>query len=370
MTPKIKEITNWYASQLKTSVIPFWENHSVDLNNGGFFTCLLKDGTVYDTDKFIWLQARQVWTFSMLYQKVEPNSKWLEIANYGAEFLNPLIQAYNIFSDCFAALAFGSLYKISQNPEHRIIAQDTFYKILKRRDNPKGKYNKSYPGTRDLKGFSLPMIMCNLALELSHILEPKQVSQILEENTHVVLEEFYHKEKKLIYENILPGGELFNSFEGRLINPGHGIEAMWFLMDIGEENGNKKLIEKAAQITLEILEFSWDPLYGGIFYFLDSEGHPPQQLEWDQKLWWVHIETLIALAKAYKLTGEDIYWNKFLEVHKYTSTHFPDPEFGEWYGYLNRRGEILLPLKGGKWKGFFHIPRGLLQIWKTLDAIS
>jgi N-acylglucosamine 2-epimerase len=30
----------------------------------------------------------------------------------------------------------------------------------------------------------------------------------------------------------------------------------------------------------------------------------------------------------------------------------------------------LIPLKGGKWKGCFHIPRGLYQGWKTLEAIE
>jgi len=30
-----------------------------------------------------------------------------------------------------------------------------------------------------------------------------------------------------------------------------------------------------------------------------------------------------------------------------TWAHFPDPTHGEWFGYLNRRGEPLLTLKGG-----------------------
>jgi N-acylglucosamine 2-epimerase len=56
-------------------------------------------------------------------------------------------------------------------------------------------------------------------------------------------------------------------------------------------------------------------------------------------------------------------------VHDYTWSHFKDPEYPEWYGYLNRRGEVLLPLKGGKWKGCFHVPRGLFQCWKVLEEL-
>jgi N-acylglucosamine 2-epimerase len=125
--------------------------------------------------------------------------------------------------------------------------------------------------------------------------------------------------------------------------------------------------------TLRTLEFAWDREYGGILYFMDAAGKPPQQLEWDQKLWWVHIETLIALAQGYLLTGntECLAW--YERVHEYTWNHFPDPEYGEWFGYLNRRGEILLPLKGGKWKGCFHVPRGLLKlshIFKELHDVT
>ena len=103
--------------------------------------------------------------------------------------------------------------------------------------------------------------------------------------------------------------------------------------------------------------------------FMDRNGCPPQQLEWDQKLWWVHIETLISLLKSYQLTGDNQCLEWFEKVHDYTWTHFKDKEHPEWYGYLNRRGEVLLPLKGGKWKGCFHVPRGLYQCWKVLEQL-
>ena len=120
---------------------------------------------------------------------------------------------------------------------------------------------------------------------------------------------------------------------------------------------------------LNTLEFGWDKQHGGIFYFLDIKGHPPLQLEWDQKLWWVHVEALVAMAKAIQMTGDQRCVEWFHKLHDYTWAHFKDKEYPEWFGYLNRRGEVLLDLKGGKWKGCFHIPRSLYQIWKTLEKI-
>ena len=165
-------------------------------------------------------------------------------------------------------------------------------------------------------------------------------------------------------------GNLVDCFEGRQVTPGHNIEAMWFIMDLGKRLNRPDLIEKAKNVTLTMINYGWDKEYGGIYYFMDRKGCPPQQLEWDQKLWWVHIETLISLLKGYQLTGDKQCMEWFEKIHEYVWTHFKDAQYPEWFGYLNRQGEVLLPLKGGKWKGCFHVPRGLYQCWKVLEELQ
>lgn len=377
---------NLYYNELLENILPFWVKHSKDEVHGGFFTCLDRYGNVYDKDKFMWLQGREVWTFSYMYNHIEKNNEWLQMAIHGAEFMEkfgrdaqgnwyfsltqdgkPLVQPYNIFSDCFATMAFASLYKAVPNETYKQIALNTFQNILKRKDNWKGVYNKSYPGTRSLKNFSLPMILCNLALELEHILGKEKVDQFIPTVISEVMDVFYNPQLGVVLENVYEDGSFCDSYEGRILNPGHAIEAMWFIMDLGKRLGDEALIEKACEIMLKTLEYGWDKKYGGIFYFLDVKGHPTQQLEWDQKLWWVHVEALVALAKGYKLTGNESCAKWFKKVHDYSWSKFKDPEYGEWFGYLNRQGEVLLNLKGGKWKGCFHMPRAMYQIWKTLE---
>ena len=385
----IANYTKIYRENLLNDVVPFWMKHSKDEKFGGYFTCLDSAGNVYDTDKFIWLQCRQVWCFSMLYNKVEKKQAWLDLAIHGAEFLIkngrnadgnwyfslnqkgvPLTQPFNIFSDCFASMAFGQLYQATNKKEYGDIAVATFHNILRRQKDPKGKYSKAYPDTRPLKSFALPMILCNLVLEIEHLLDPALVESTIASGIKAVMTDFYQPESGLILENVSTDGSFSDSFEGRLLNPGHGLESMWFMMDLAKRADDKILLQKAVDTTINILEYSWDVKYGGIFYFLDIKGNPPQQLEWDQKLWWVHIETIISLLKGYLLTGDKRCWQWFEKVHAYTWAHFPDAEHGEWFGYLNRQGEVLLPMKGGKWKGCFHVPRGLYQCWVTLEAIE
>lgn len=386
---EFRELEQLYRSELLDSVLPFWLRHSQDKECGGYYTCLMRNGDVFDTDKFVWLQGREVWMFAMLYNKVERRQEWLDCAVQGGEFLKryghdgnynwyfsltregkPIVEPYNIFSYTFATMAFGQLALATGNQEYADIALKTFDIILSKTANPKGQWNKLHPGTRDMKNFALPMILCNLALEIEPLLEPSFLEEKMTDCIHEVMDVFLRPELGgIIVENVGADGELVDCFEGRQVTPGHAIEAMWFIMDLGKRLGRPELVEKAKDTAKRMFHYGWDEKYGGIFYFMDRKGFPPQQLEWDQKLWWVHLETLIAMLKGYQLTGDQECLDIFRQVHDYTWTHFRDTEYPEWYGYLNRQGEVLLPLKGGKWKGCFHVPRGLYQCWQILQTL-
>jgi len=389
MAQNFLELATLYKNTLLQNVIPFWERHSLDWEYGGYFTCLDRKGNVYDTDKFIWLQNRQVWLFSTLYNQLEKKQDWLKIAANGANFLaqhgrddegnwyfaltrdgKPLVQPYNIFSDCFAAMAFSQYALASGEEWAKDVALQAYNNVLRRQSNPKGKYNKTYPGTRPMKALAVPMILANLSLEMSWLLASETLESVLDGTVREVMIDFLDKERGLMLENVAPDGSSIDCFAGRLINPGHGIEAMWFIMDIAQRRHDTQLINQAIDVVLNILDFAWDQEYGGLYYFMDGKGYPPQQLEWDQKLWWVHLESLVALAMGYRLTGREICRDWYCKMHEYTWSHFADSENGEWFGYLNRRGEVLLNLKGGKWKGCFHVPRAMYLCWQQFEELT
>ncbi len=384
-----KALAAQYKSELLDRVIPFWLEKSQDKDFGGYFTCLDRDGSVYDTDKFIWMQGREVWMFSKLYNEVEHRQEWLDCAIQGAEFLKKhghdgnfnwyfavdregraLVEPYNIFSYTFAVIAFGQLALATGNREYADIAKRTFDIVLSKVDNPKGRWSKAAPGARALKTFDLPMILCNVSLEIEQLLEPSFLKETIDTCLHEVLDVFYRPELGLIVEALGKDGELVDCLDGRKLNPGHAIESTWFIMDLGRRLGRKDLIEKAVDISLKEVEYGWDKQYEGIFYFMDRLGKPRHELEFDQKLWWVHLEALISFIKGYQLTGNPRCLEWFERIHDYTWSHFRDTDYPEWFGYLNRRGEVLLPLKGGKWKGCFHVPRGLMNCWRILEDLA
>ncbi len=383
-----------YKEELFENVIPFWLNNSVDHQYGGYFTCLTREGKVFDTDKFIWMQARQVWMFSTLYNKVRKDPEWLACAVHGGEYLKkyghdgkynwyfsltregrPLIDPYNItrnpvFSCAFAAMAFAQLSLATGSEEYADIARKTFEMIRPKTERSKSRPDEDRSGARHLKSLGLPMILCNLALELGHLLDEPVLNEVVEASVHDVLDVFYRPELGIMVENVTAEGKLSDTFEGRLVNPGHAIEVLWFVMDLGRKYHRFDFIEKAAKLAVSMAAYGWDEQYGGIVHFMDRSGYPTEQLDWDQKVWWVHLEALVTMIKGYQLTGSEECLAWFEKIHQYTWERFKDKEYAEWFGYLNRQGEVLLSLKGGKWKGCFHVPRSLYQCWKTLEMLS
>ncbi|XP_072776332.1 N-acylglucosamine 2-epimerase isoform X3 [Taeniopygia guttata] len=151
---------------------------------------------------------------------------------------------------------------------------------------------------------------------------------------------------------------------------GHALEAAWLLLEFSGRRGDADLGARAVAALVEgPLKWGWDPQHGGLFYFLDADGHCPTQLEWSLKLWWPHAEAMVALLAAQRFQPRPSLVSQFLQLAQYTFDKFRDPEHGEWFGYLNRDGSVALSIKGGPYKGCFHVARALLMCEEMLDDI-
>ena len=119
----------------------------------------------------------------------------------------------------------------------------------------------------------------------------------------------------------------------------------------------------------DILVIEREKEYGGILYFLDCLGNPPEAYEHDMKLWWPHNEALIASLMIYRDTGKEKYLDIFYQILDYCKKYFAD-EYGEWYGYLRRDGKPTQPAcKGSTFKGPFHVPRCLILVDQMMTQV-
>ena len=140
-------------------------------------------------------------------------------------------------------------------------------------------------------------------------------------------------------------------------------------MDVAERRGDKKLLEFALQILDWSWDWGWDAEFGGIINFRDCKGYPQQDYSQDMKFWWPQTETIIANLYAYKLTGDEKYLKRHRQISEWTYAHFPDHEYGEWYGYLHRDGSVAQAAKGNIFKGPFHIPRMMIRSFMLCNEI-
>lgn len=378
-----------FHEELYSRVLPFWLRNSLDQEFGGYFNCLDRDGKPYDTKKHVWLQGRQVWMLSKIYNHLgggDTAQVYLEGAHVGAKFLrkhaktegnrvyfcltregNPVYLQRKMFSECFYVMALAEYARASGDESARQEARDVFESVIQFAKDPTLIGRPVYGGEKPVSSLAVPMILLNLIEEVNDPGESgyAELAKWCVEriNLHI------RPELSLVLETVGVDGKLIDSPEGRLVNPGHAIEAGWFLMQYARKTNDEVLLRQSIKMIDWSYDFGWDEQYGGLFYFLDRDGYSPLQLEWNMKLWWPHCEAMVAFLMAYQSTGDDRYWKKFEHLTDYSFKHFADPEYGEWFGYLDRQGKMAMRFKGGPYKGCFHVPRALHLCEKVLDEL-
>jgi len=385
----LADIQKKYEETLKNDVIPFWLKYSPDRKYGGYFTCLDRDGSVYGTDKQMWMQARAVWMFSRLYNEFEKKAEYLDFVRVGYEFIRkygfdsdgrmfflvtrdgkPLRKRRYLYTENFGVIAFSEYYRATGDEEALSKAIDLYKLIIKYYRTPGLLEPKIIPETRKLKTLAMPMILIATSLEMMNVDSDPLYGEVIDDSVYQIKNHFTKYELKVVLENVGPHGEVYDIPDCRYINPGHSIEASWFLMKVALLKDDDNLLKVALDILDWSLESGWDRKYGGIYYFVDIKGKPLQQLEWDMKLWWPHTEAMYATLLAYCVTKDKKYLSWFDKINSWSFSHFPDPEFGEWFGYLHRDGSVSLKCKGAIWKGPFHLPRFLLFSIQEIERMK
>jgi N-acylglucosamine 2-epimerase len=384
---RIEELLAVYRDGLLKDVVPFW-SRNIDPEFGGIMTITDADGTVIDTDKGGWQQGRAGWMFSTFYNTVEKRPEWLAAATSLVGFIDkhvtdtdgrmffhltrdgkPIRKTRYLYTEMFAMIAYGAYAKASGKAEYADKARD-LYKLVKRYATTPGLIAPKFTETRPAKAIGFPMIMMVTCQVLRDTIGGEEWTREIDACIAEVERDFVKPELKVCMEVVAPDGSLIDHTDGRTLNPGHAIEAAWFIMHEGHYRKDARLIKLGCQILDWMWERGWDKEYGGILYFRDLKGLPVQEYWQDMKFWWPHNEAIIATLLAWALTGEAKYATWHGMVHDWSYKHFPDKVNGEWFGYLHRDGRLSTPVKGNLFKGMFHLPRMQLYCWKLLEGVK
>ncbi|MDO4290071.1 MAG: AGE family epimerase/isomerase [Eggerthellaceae bacterium] len=403
---QLVEARDWIRKELDASV-RFWLEHGIDRENGGVYTCLDRKGDIYSTDKSVWMQGRGGWMYSYLTHLYGENTpawlttgkdEWMAAAKSCIDFLEdhcinhdaggrlyftvtaegaPLRQRRYCFSEGFYCIANAEYYGVTGDEKYLARARRAYQMIYNLNnsliEDPTGLGPKTIAETRSGYALGDPMIFLNI-IGIMRRVDPAhacEYDQHARECTDRIVNWHYRPELGCTLESVNAKGEPELWYTaGRVVNPGHDIECSWFMMDEANYRGDAELHATAEKIFRQAIEAGWDDEFGGLLYFIDAKGLPPEAYEHDMKLWWPHNEIMIAASKAYRDTHDAYFFDWFMKTLDYAKEHFADPAYGEWYGYLRRDGKPTMPsTKGSTFKGPFHVPRALSMTERILTEI-
>lgn len=390
----IKSWAESYKKDLTENIMPFWMKYGLDRENGGVYTCVDRDRSLMDTTKSVWFQGRFAFICSFAYNNVEKNQEWLDAAKSTLEFIEkhcfdeqghmyfsvtaegkPLRKRRYVFSETFAAIAMSE-YALATGDQHWAKRAIQVFEDTQRFLATPGFLPAKFEADVKLQGHSIVMILINVGSCIRKVVDDPKLTQQIDESIEKLKKYFIHPEFKCLLETVGENGEFIDTNMTRTINPGHCIETSWFIMEEAKLRGwDKPMFDLALQVFDWSWDWGWDKQYGGIINFRDCKNLPSQDYSQDMKFWWPQCETIIASLYAYLGTGDEKYLYRHERISEWTYAHFPDAEYGEWYGYLHRDGTVAQPAKGNLYKGPFHIPRMMIkgymlcqEILKKLEA--
>ena len=217
---RLLQLREIYRRELFENVIPFWLNHSLDYQHGGQFNSLDRDGSVFDTDKAMWLQGRALWMFAKLYNEVEQEPAWLDAARHICDFImrcgfdsdgrmffavtdegQPLRKRRYLFTETFAIIGLAEYARATGDEATRQRAIDTYRLIVDHLRQPGALAPKVYPETRRSVAHNVSMIMLATTQELRLAVPPDPLyDAVVDDALDKILNHFLDDEAQAVFE--------------------------------------------------------------------------------------------------------------------------------------------------------------------------
>lgn len=405
------ELAAFYREHLEDKILPFWLDRAPDREHGGVFICWSNDGsTLLSREKYIWSQGRWLWLLARSVQLVRAGrltadeALLLELAAETRSFLdNALLgnghYAYltsaqgtpkeaavgqgldsSFYVDCFVALGFGEYARLMG--DHELFSHTlSLHASIESRLAGGSVRSEPYPIPAGCQAHAFSMIMLNVTQEL------EETARLLSHPAEASLKGDARRHLNEIMTVFLQDDGVVREISGTCnrtileqhVTPGHAIESMWFVMQEAHKHGLTSTVQRAAASIRKMFRVGWDEEYGGLLRFVFPAGTVPEIepqgafetmiLEThDTKIWWPHSESVYATLLAARLTGDDSFRELHRQVHDYTFSTFPNPDFsvGEWIQIRDRAGEPLEKVVALPVKDPYHIWRNLLLLLELL----
>jgi len=378
-------------AELREDILPFWMQHVVDRERGGFHGQISNDLVVdRDASRGALLCSRILWTYSAAY-RLYHDPPYLETARwayhdlldrfwdeqYGGLFWEiavdgtPLRTRKQIYGQAFGIYGLSEYYRATGDTAALNRAIDLFHLIQKHSYDPEHTgyleaYTREWQLEQDLRLSDIDMNVAKSMNTHLHITEAftNLMRTWNDEGLRAAQTELLgvmidHIVDVQTYHTILFFDEQWRR-QSDHVSYGHDIEASWLLVEAAEVLGDEALLTRTKVLAIEMARATLEEglgADGGLNYESGPDGFLNTGREW-----WPQAEAVVGLINAYQLSGEESYLEAAFRSWDFIEAHLVDREHGEWFRAVTRDGQVRLDEpKVSFWKCPYHNARACME---------
>lgn len=386
-------------AELRGNILPFWMQHAIDRERGGFYGEISNDLRVdRDAPRGALLTSRILWTYSAAYRRYG-DPAYREMADRAYEDLiarfwdetysglywaidadrQPVNTRKQIYGQAFGIYSLSE-YCLATGSEPALERAVALFGDIEANsyDPHRGGYLEAFTRQWTLEeDLRLSEVDLNEAKSMNthlHVLEA--YASLMRAWTSPELARKQRALLRVIVERIVdPATYHTRPFFDQRWNPksdrisyGHDIEASWLLVDAARGLHDEALLDATEALAVRMAQATLSEALdqdGGLLYEAGPEGITDTRKEW-----WPQAETVVGALNAYQLTSEPSFLEAALRSWDFIASHLVDQEHGEWFRCVSRDGEVdSQEPKVSFWKGPYHNARACMEAIARLESL-
>ena len=394
----LEQLRDDYRDRLFNQYLPFWDKGGYDKQLGGVMCELNDDGSVFADEKYIWYQGRDICIYSFLYNNLDKNKRWLEIARGTRDFMVKHMYAgegkwnekvrrdgtlvtgvgKTVYGWLFAAAGLSEYYRATGNKDDLEMAKQSIWAAVRAYDDPgygdehTTQYTAIEVPKSGLRSQGHSMVIVRLLSRLLADHDDPRLEELQRRHVDLIVNKFWNPDYGIVNEYLrhdysrMPGAESY-------MFAGHSLETLWMVLVEALRIKDRALFVKMKDRIGRLIEMCWDYVFegwgDGDFFVFDSPEHR-RGPQFEIKTMWAHCEVLVACLTVLEHTGE--VWAKewYERARAFTLKTMPVEGHGVWRQAVDRRGKDIKRVGiSNKRKGNFHQPRMMMLNLLSLERM-
>jgi mannobiose 2-epimerase len=388
---------------LESSIIDFYLPACVDRTNGGYLEALREDRFVPTGEKFLTLQARQLWFFSTLAAAGIRKEASLAAARTGFDFLEkkfrdrthggyfakvsdeglPTDRRKHVYLNAFALYGLTAYHDASGDSAALTAAKELFRTLeSKCHDASRGGYIElfhpdwreitdprapSFIGPPGTKTFNTHLHVLEALTALYRAWPDPLVRRRLEELLLINTLTVRLPEHGCNVDGFTLDWRPLKTPQNLRASYGHDVEGAWLCLDAARALGHPPatLRSWAEGLVGYSLRHGYDRTHGGFFY----TGPLGKGANDTKKEWWVQAEALVSMLELARLTGKGEYYQVFAQTLDFVEKHQVAAK-GSWWATRKADGSAGSASRSSMWQGAYHNGRSMFLCTRLLEDLA